>query len=98
MLLHCLLSNINPILNYLFNFIQLFETSAKDDSQADHVESIFLTLAHKLKNSSPMMPVHMSQWDEGPRRPPTDDDIPGIRLQSGLSACRPVSNENCYGC
>eukprot|EP00088_Acartia_fossae_P071233 TRINITY_DN9741_c0_g1_i1.p1 TRINITY_DN9741_c0_g1~~TRINITY_DN9741_c0_g1_i1.p1 ORF type:complete len:246 (+),score=34.12 TRINITY_DN9741_c0_g1_i1:34-771(+) len=28
----------------------LFETSAKDDSQCDHVEAIFLTVAHKLKN------------------------------------------------
>ena len=27
----------------------LFETSAKDDSLADHVDGIFLTLAHKLK-------------------------------------------------
>jgi Ras-related protein Rab-33B len=27
----------------------LFETSAKDDDKTDHVESIFLTLAHKLK-------------------------------------------------
>lgn len=34
----------------------LFETSAKDNSQTDHVESIFMTLAHKLKNAKPMMP------------------------------------------
>lgn len=34
----------------------LFETSAKDDSHADHVSAIFLTLAHKLKNHKPMMP------------------------------------------
>ena len=34
----------------------LFETSAKDDDEADHVEAIFMTLAHKLKNSKPMMP------------------------------------------
>ena len=34
----------------------LFETSAKDDSQADHVNAIFLTVAHKLKNHKPMMP------------------------------------------
>lgn len=34
----------------------LFETSAKDDSEADHVEAIFMTLAHKLKNAKPMMP------------------------------------------
>lgn len=32
----------------------LFETSAKDNSKADHVESIFMTLAHKLHNSKPM--------------------------------------------
>ena len=35
----------------------LFETSAKDDSQMNHVESIFLTLAHKLKSSKSMMPT-----------------------------------------
>lgn len=34
-----------------------FETSAKDDSESDHVEAIFLTLAHKLKNAKPMMPL-----------------------------------------
>ena len=33
----------------------LFETSAKDEEKANHVEAIFLTLAHKLKNSKPMM-------------------------------------------
>ncbi|KFM72041.1 putative Ras-related protein Rab-33, partial [Stegodyphus mimosarum] len=35
----------------------LFETSAMDDSEADHVEAIFMTLAHKLKSQRPMMPV-----------------------------------------
>ncbi|XP_074650023.1 ras-related protein Rab-33B-like [Tubulanus polymorphus] len=34
----------------------LFETSAKDDIESDHVDAIFMTLAHKLKNSKPMMP------------------------------------------
>ncbi|XP_060531092.1 ras-related protein Rab-33B-like [Cylas formicarius] len=34
----------------------LFETSAKLDSHCDHVESIFLTLAHKLKNRKPLIP------------------------------------------
>ena len=29
----------------------LFETSAKDDSKADHVDAIFLTLAHKVKSN-----------------------------------------------
>lgn len=38
----------------------LFETSAKDDSQNNHVESIFMTLAHKLRNAKHMMPPEMS--------------------------------------
>nr|CAD7430286.1 unnamed protein product [Timema monikensis] len=33
----------------------LFETSAYDDSESGHVESIFMTLAHKLKSRRPMM-------------------------------------------
>lgn len=37
----------------------LFETSAKDNCEADHVDSIFMTLAHKLKNSKPMMSTNM---------------------------------------
>ncbi|EYB88253.1 hypothetical protein Y032_0250g149 [Ancylostoma ceylanicum] len=36
------------------NNMALFETSAKADSEADHVESIFLTLLHKLQQSKPM--------------------------------------------
>lgn len=36
------------------NNMALFETSAKSDSEADHVESIFLTLLHKLQQSKPM--------------------------------------------
>ena len=39
----------------------LFETSAKADSEADHVESIFLTLLHKLQQSKPM---HVQSADE----------------------------------
>ena len=34
----------------------LFETSAKDNSQCDHVESIFVTLTLKLKDAKPLMP------------------------------------------
>ena len=30
------------------NKMPLFETSAKDDNRADHVEAIFITLAHKI--------------------------------------------------
>ncbi|XP_072112316.1 RAB33B, member RAS oncogene family a isoform X1 [Mobula birostris] len=33
----------------------LFETSAKNPNDNDHVEAIFMTLAHKLKNHKPMM-------------------------------------------
>ncbi len=33
----------------------LFETSAKDDSKADHVDAIFMTLAHKVKQSKPLL-------------------------------------------
>lgn len=32
----------------------LFETSALADSEADHVESIFMTLVHKLRQCKPM--------------------------------------------
>ena len=32
----------------------LFETSAKDDSKLDNVESIFITLAYKMKNARSM--------------------------------------------
>ncbi|GAB1601674.1 putative Ras-related protein Rab-33 [Argonauta hians] len=40
----------------------LFETSAKDDEKANHVEAIFMTLAHKLKNSKPMMPSYVPRF------------------------------------
>ena len=48
------LDSTKILYNYLLRFaddhgMPLFETSAKDDSKADHVESIFLTLAHKVK-------------------------------------------------
>ena len=39
----------------------LFETSAKDDEKANHVDAIFMTVAHKLKNSKPMMPVYLTR-------------------------------------
>ncbi|KAH9496036.1 Ras- protein Rab-33B [Bulinus truncatus] len=41
----------------------LFETSAKDDDRANHVDAIFMTVAHKLKNAKPMMPVHISTFN-----------------------------------
>ena len=33
----------------------LFETSAKIDEHQDHVNSIFMLIAHKLKHSKPLM-------------------------------------------
>jgi hypothetical protein len=33
----------------------LFETSAKVDEHQDHVNSIFMLIAHKLKHSKPLM-------------------------------------------
>ncbi|XP_028847897.1 ras-related protein Rab-33B [Denticeps clupeoides] len=36
-----------------YNF-PLFETSAKDPSEKEHVDAIFLTLAYKLKNHKPL--------------------------------------------
>ena len=33
----------------------LFETSAKDDDKAYHVEAIFVTLAHKIKKQKTML-------------------------------------------
>ncbi|XP_048189532.1 ras-related protein Rab-33B [Perognathus longimembris pacificus] len=33
----------------------LFETSAKSPNDSDHVEAIFMTLAHKLKSHKPLM-------------------------------------------
>ncbi|XP_076312320.1 ras-related protein Rab-33B-like isoform X2 [Tachypleus tridentatus] len=41
----------------------VFETSAKDDNEADHVEAIFMTLAHKLKNSKPIMHLLSHEQD-----------------------------------
>lgn len=44
----------------------LFETSAKDDTDCDHVDAIFLTIAHKLKNSKPMMPPAWARYGNLP--------------------------------
>ncbi|GFS11279.1 Ras-related protein Rab-31 [Elysia marginata] len=41
----------------------LFETSAKDDDKANHVDAIFMTVAHKLKNAKPMMPVAVTSYN-----------------------------------
>ncbi len=44
----------------------LFETSAKDDSKADHVEAIFMTLAHKVKQQNgPLMKKASESPEQG---------------------------------
>ena len=70
----------------------LFETSAKDDGKADHVESIFMTLAHKLKNSKPMMPVHMSMWESDRDHFISDGSV---HIGTRNLVCRPVTNDSC---
>lgn len=43
----------------------LFETSAREDSQMDNVDAIFITLAHKLKDSKPFISRHTSLDKDG---------------------------------
>lgn len=45
----------------------LFETSAKDDAKADHVEAIFMTLALRLKNQKTMF-KNNNKPEEGERK------------------------------
>ncbi|KAL4002626.1 Ras-related protein Rab-33A domain protein [Acanthocheilonema viteae] len=47
------------------NDMALFETSALADAEADHVESIFMTLVHKLQQSKPM---HVQTDEERARK------------------------------
>ncbi|VDK71220.1 unnamed protein product [Onchocerca ochengi] len=47
------------------NDMALFETSALADTEADHVESIFMTLVHKLQQSKPM---HVQSDEERARK------------------------------
>lgn len=47
------------------NDMALFETSALAESEADHVESIFMTLVHKLQQSKPM---HVQSDEERARK------------------------------
>lgn len=41
----------------------LFETSAKDPAEKEHVDSIFLTLAYRLKSHKPMRLKQLSEDD-----------------------------------
>lgn len=57
-----------------------------------------MTLAHKLKNSRPMMPVQMSQWDNERSHSLFGEEAPNVQLRTGLT-CRPTSvNDSCFGC
>ena len=44
----------------------LFETSAKDDTESDHVVSIFMTVAHKLVKNKHMMPPTLAGYGYQP--------------------------------
>ena len=75
----------------------LFETSAKDDERANHVEAIFMTLAHKLKNSKPMMPVYLSQYSSGYSRNVDGVNLAGSPERRGLQRAG-ASSENKDSC
>ncbi|KAJ1373646.1 hypothetical protein KIN20_036111 [Parelaphostrongylus tenuis] len=62
------------------NNMALFETSAKADSEADHVESIFLTLLHKLQQSKPM---HVQS--EGERQAKEQERLVLKAAEAGIS-------------
>lgn len=66
----------------------LFETSAKDDSQSDHVEAIFLTIAHKLKNGKQLI---------RPVADPSHPEVEPVRLlyQSSLTPPEPDPPQTC---
>jgi Ras-related protein Rab-33B len=70
---------------FFFGF-QLFETSARDESECDNVDAIFLTLAHKLKNHRPMMPpCTFSAHDRGSNTSLHRADVLSITRESTLS-------------
>ncbi|XP_023238921.1 putative Ras-related protein Rab-33 [Centruroides vittatus] len=69
----------------------LFETSAKDESETDHVEAIFLTLAHKLKNAKPMMqPILQRQLTDENRR----SRVITVRSKENSTSSKYTSLEN----
>lgn len=72
----------------------LFETSAKDDEKADHVEAIFITLAHKLKNSKPMMPAYLSRFNS-PEQQSRVINVGGSPNQANLQPADEEKKDNC---
>lgn len=72
--------------------IQLFETSALDDSHANHVDSIFMTLAHKLKASKPMMTASPS----GPGGMPSPSIVLQRRDSQSMDSQSAEESQSCY--
>jgi len=66
----------------------LFETSAKDDSQSDHVEAIFLTIAHKLKTGKQLI---------RPVVDPNNPEVEPVRIlyQSSLASPTKETSDSC---
>lgn len=62
-----------------------FETSALADSEADHVESIFMTLVHKLRHSKAM---HVQSIQER-----NEKDQKRLLLKAGEINNLPVTEE-----
>lgn len=76
----------------------LFETSAKDDEKANHVDAIFMTVAHKLKNSRPMMPPHLSHMVSGDATPNDFVNLRGSPRHRGLESANQREDEEKTDC
>ena len=63
----------------------VFETSAKDDSMSDHVDSIFLTLAHKLSSGKKLISASSD---------PSEGQNVRLLYQSNIAA-PPQDQESC---
>jgi Ras-related protein Rab-33B len=67
------------------NDMPLFETSAKSDSEQDHVEAIFMTLVHKLKDSKE---IHVQSEEEREHKNNVDLETEAMKQSSsGCSRC-----------
>jgi Ras-related protein Rab-33B len=87
-------------LQFIFSFcFQLFETSAQDETECDNVEAIFLTLAHKIKNHRPMMPVPpMSFHGNDSNQSLSRADVISVTRRSQPSSARSIADDsgNCF--
>lgn len=66
------------------NDMPLFETSAKSDSEADHVEAIFMTLVHKLKDSKE---IHVQTEEEREQKNNVDLEMENNAKRSECFRC-----------